>query len=635
MRNKYLIYPLFLVLLFFLPFQLLGQETIPLEDLSGFRSQSGNWMVVGDVIMDRTIDVHKKEIPATETKKKRKKKRKGKVMEKPRKAVSFSAGSGILLNYPNDTLKDHLISEWEHGDILLEMEVMMPKGSNSGIYLQGRYEIQLLDSWGVKEPSYGDIGGIYRNWEETPGNIFLGVPPSSNAAKAPGLWQKLKIDFRAPKFDDAGNKIANAKFVSVLLNGVPIHENVEVPLPTGGPISKKEVKMGPLMIQGDHGPVAFRNIKKQSLLPSKVTLTDLEYAVYKGNIKRGDELDEAQLSQPIKTKEIDISQIGEADDYWIVYKGKLQIPEDGQYQFQVGYSGGTKLFIDEKLVEEVFSVDWGGKMNATATLTEGAHDIRIDNMKSAPWRNPRLGLAIRTSSTQPKYFNAYDSDPTIGNLVSPIFVDVENEPRLLRGFVFFNNGREKLSHTIGVGTPSGVHYVYDLECGNLVGAWRGNYIDATPMWHNRGNGSFRPNGATIWTFLNQPFAQLSTMQEAFPSNDQTKNYVPKGYSIDSKSKLPLFKYRYKDIEVTNTINPSTDGNYLVNELTFSKKGLDKHYYKLAEGHIKKMPDGSYSINDEYYLALVSGQEPIIREFGELQELLVSVNGDPIKYNTIW
>lgn len=634
MINTFLLCPFVLVFLLFAPIHLTAQESLPLNDLTEFKPQSGNWIVVGDVIIDRTIDVHQKEELENNSKKKRKK-RKAKEKVAPRKAVSFSAGSGILLNNPNDTQKDHLITEWEHGDIRLELQVMMPKGSNSGIYLQGRYEIQLLDSWGVKNPRYGDIGGIYRNWEETPGNIFLGVPPSSNAAKAPGLWQDLKIDFRAPRFDSEGNKVANARFVSVELNGVPIHENVEVPLPTGGPISKEEVAKGPLMIQGDHGPVAFRNIRTQRLMPSKVELTDLEYAVFKGKIKRGDELDETQLSESNQTNQIDISQISEADDYWVVYKGKLQIPEDGEYTLEVGYSGGTKLFVDGKLVEEIFSVDWGGRMSTTLQLSKGSHEIRIDNMKSAPWRNPRLGLSISSPSTQPKRFNAYDSDPTIGNLVSPIFVDVENEPRLLRGFVFFNGGKEKLSHTIGVGTPNGVHYAYDLECGNLVGAWRGDYIDATPMWHNRGNGSFRPNGAAIWTFLNQPLAQLNTMQEAFPSNNETKNYVPKGYSLDPESKLPVFKYHYNTIEVTNKITPSADSNYLITELTFSEKGLLKHYYKLAEGRIKKMPDGSYSISDNYYLALLSGQELVIRDFGEHQELLVPVNGDTIKYKTIW
>ena len=197
-------------------------------------------------------------------------------------AVTFSQGKGVLLNMNDGTKKDNLVSTFEHGDIELELEVMIPKGSNSGIYLQGRYEIQLLDSWGVLDAKYSDIGGIYRNWEKEPGKIYMGKAPLSNPAKAPGLWQKMKISFRAPKFDSSGKKIANARFVSVELNGVKIHDNVEVPLPTGGPLENNEKPCGPLMIQGDHGPVAFRNINYRLMKDIKFSLTDISYKTYKG-----------------------------------------------------------------------------------------------------------------------------------------------------------------------------------------------------------------------------------------------------------------------------------------------------------------------------------------------------------------
>ena len=218
------------------------------------------------------MDIHheeKKEVP--ESKKKNKKAKDTPATPQPQ-AVTFKQGQGILLNMNDETKKDNLVSTFEHGDIELELEVMIPKGSNSGIYLQGRYEIQLLDSWGVLDAKYSDIGGIYRNWEKEPGKIYMGKAPLSNPAKAPGLWQKMKISFRAPKFDSTGKKIANARFVSVELNGVKIHDNVEVPLPTGGPLENNEKPMGPLMIQGDHGPVAFRNINYRLMKEVKFSL---------------------------------------------------------------------------------------------------------------------------------------------------------------------------------------------------------------------------------------------------------------------------------------------------------------------------------------------------------------------------
>ena len=142
-----------------------------------------------------------------------------------------------------------IYTEQTFGDGLFEVEFMIPKGSNSGVYLMGEYEVQILDSYGKEKVGPGDLGGIYST-----------AAPKVNASKKPGEWQTFVIDFQAPKFSD-GKKVANAKFVKVTLNGTVIHENVEMKGPTPGGLTGKEVAVGPLLFQGDHGPVAFRSIK--------------------------------------------------------------------------------------------------------------------------------------------------------------------------------------------------------------------------------------------------------------------------------------------------------------------------------------------------------------------------------------
>ena len=135
------------------------------------------------------------------------------------------------------------------GDCTVEVEVMVPKGSNSGIYMMGEYEIQVLDSFGRENIGPGDMGGLY------------GAKPAMvNASKKPGEWQQYVIEFKAPKFD-GDKKVANAKFVKITLNGKVIHENVEMQQQTPGGVVGKEAAVGPLMFQGNHGAVAFRNIK--------------------------------------------------------------------------------------------------------------------------------------------------------------------------------------------------------------------------------------------------------------------------------------------------------------------------------------------------------------------------------------
>ncbi len=173
-------------------------------------------------------------------------------------------GVGVLIN-GRDGKTRHLITKEEFGDVELHVEFMVPKGSNSGVYLQGRYEIQVLDSWGVKEPKFSDCGGIYQRWREEPGipeneRGYEGRAPRVNASRPPGVWQSFDIIFKAPRFDENGNKVANAKFVKVIHNGVVVHENEELSGPTRASLFDDEVPVGPLMLQGDHGPVAYRNI---------------------------------------------------------------------------------------------------------------------------------------------------------------------------------------------------------------------------------------------------------------------------------------------------------------------------------------------------------------------------------------
>lgn len=143
-----------------------------------------------------------------------------------------------------------IFTEEKFGSMHLELEFMIPKGSNSGVYMMGEYEVQIYDTYGKSPPKIGDMASIYTY-----------AAPKIDASKKHGEWQKFVIDFEAPKFED-GKKVSNAKFVKVLFNDKLIHENVECTKGvTPGGLTGKESATGPLMFQGDHGAVAFRNIK--------------------------------------------------------------------------------------------------------------------------------------------------------------------------------------------------------------------------------------------------------------------------------------------------------------------------------------------------------------------------------------
>ena len=175
------------------------------------------------------------------------------------------APSGSMINGPNGRTAN-FCTERTFGDIELYLEFMLAKGSNSGVYLQGLYEIQIFDSWGSADPiETSDAGAIYHRWVD--GRGVGGSAPLVNAARRPGEWQSYQVWFRAPRFDAGGKKTAPARFERVLYNGLLVHKEVDAEGPTRAHLSIPEAPSNPLMLQGDHGPVAFRNIYVRPLRP--------------------------------------------------------------------------------------------------------------------------------------------------------------------------------------------------------------------------------------------------------------------------------------------------------------------------------------------------------------------------------
>ncbi|MCI0638052.1 MAG: DUF1080 domain-containing protein [Gemmataceae bacterium] len=175
-------------------------------------------------------------------------------------------GVGAWYNGPK-ARTNNLFTKEKFGDVEVELEFMMSKGSNSGIKFHGHYEIQLADSFGKKEVTASDCGGVYPRAEAKPKyhHIDKGIPPKVNACKAPGEWQTLVVVFRAPRFDKDGKKTANARIEKAVLNGQVVHDNQELATPTGDRWRGPEFSEGHFMIQADHGPVALRNVRIRSI----------------------------------------------------------------------------------------------------------------------------------------------------------------------------------------------------------------------------------------------------------------------------------------------------------------------------------------------------------------------------------
>lgn len=142
----------------------------------------------------------------------------------------FRMVDGVLVNLEAG---GNLVTKEKFNDFKLSVEFRYPEGSNSGIYLRGRYEVQIEDS-PVNKPSNISIGGIYGF-----------IEPAVYAAKKAGEWQTYEITLVG-------------RHVTIVHNGIEVISNRPIPGITGGSLDSNEGNPGPIMIQGDHGPVEFR-----------------------------------------------------------------------------------------------------------------------------------------------------------------------------------------------------------------------------------------------------------------------------------------------------------------------------------------------------------------------------------------
>ncbi len=592
-----------------LPFQLMT-----LSELTDFEKTSDNWNISAAAYVDRSKN----------------------------QTLSIKEGTGVLVNIPEKEENGNLVTSFEHGDIEFECDVMIPVKSNSGIYFQSRYEIQLFDSWGVYIPNHGDMGGIYQRWDETKEKGkegYEGYAPRVNAAKAPGLWQHLKVVFHAPKFDTSGRKVKNAWFEEVRLNGALIHQNVEVSGPTRGGIDAEEVPRAPLLIQGDHGPVAFRNIKYKLFEDKKVELMEVRMKEYENALVFFPDLDSLVPIREVQTDSISATMAtGVRPQKLLSYVGKLKIPVSGDYIFdyKLNRAGGAFLIGNDTVISMNGNYSLDSLRIGKVSLEKGEVPFQLIYNKHVPWQSG-FGLYVEGPGIQKHSLHTTSSLNLPSEQVNPNFmIALEEEPITQRGF-WMHEG-EKRTHCIAVGNPQGVHYTYDLELGSLLQVWNGDFMDATKMWQGRGEKQLgRPVGFIVSLHGDAEFATLVDEKEAWPTSVSGLNYKQLGYEFDTDG-FPIFSYKIDGSTIFNKLVPAIKNRGLKRSITVSAaQGI---WFKVADGsEIEELPDGTFMVNDEsYFIEFQSDNlEPKIRKLAGIDELVVRIpSGEQqIEYNIIW
>ncbi|MDR8391857.1 DUF1080 domain-containing protein [Aliifodinibius sp. S!AR15-10] len=599
------------------PMETLPMKTIDLGNLDAFQEVGDNWQLAGAVKSNRQID---HDLSATE-------------------------GTGILANIPTERNQDHLFTQWTHNDLELELDFLMPRGSNSGVYLMGRYEVQLLDSWGVEEPQFSDVGGIYQRWDESRPEGekgYEGHPPKMNAARAPGLWQHYRILFKGPEFNEQGEKIANAEFEEVWLNGVLVQKNVEVTGPTRAAPFTDEQPTGPLMKQGDHGPVAVRNIEYKRYDKDGISLNNLTYSYYG---QAFDQFPDFSSLEPDETGQADSlsgNLVSRDDRYALRYTGTIETPNTGTYLFKLRNAGTVRMLIDGN---PVFDQDEVHRMHQlkskTVELEGGSHDFIFEYVDHP--NNWYSGLSLEAEGPQLRLQNLHASSsvPGGGRALPEQILEVGDRVKLLRSFAMHKG--TKRTHVVNAGGPNGINYNYDMGQAALLHAWEGPFVNTNEMWIDRGQPQIaKPAGPPI-AFEGKPaIIQLNNGTAAWPDSISWDQLDVDGYSITDGG-WPVFKYTVGGVTVEDHFEGQNQGRRLVRTVRFSapdsQEGL---WFQLASGKEITQNEDEYVVDDRsYYLNVLDlgGVEPELVDTGNGQDLRIPVLTEgtemEIKYEIIW
>lgn len=564
-------------------------------------------------------------------------------------ALATEPGTGVLVHRGGTA---PIATAWEHGDLILELEYLLPKGADSGLLLQGRYEVQLTDSWGVSRPRHADAGGIDSRLDPASGAEIEGHPPRANASLAPGLWQHLRLVFQAPRFDAAGRKTEPARVVEVIHNGVKVQENVAVNGPTRAALYADEAPAGPLVIQGG-SPVAVRHFRYRHYAPVEpVTLTDVHFAYYPGEFSSLDELQDAVPEQAGGTYGFVWDLFGiRADRFGLAWEGMLHAPRSGEYVFEIGFNWIDDIPYDEDAVPGEGRLTIGGQevvfhdgsehaMRGRIHLEEGAHPFYLAYFKNRRLWRPIVFFNVEGPEMAPTLLNAPRTVPPPESSSPFMPLEPAGEPVVQRSFVEIDG--VKHVNALSVGDPRGIHYTLDLDAGGLLYAWRGDFLDVGSMWHARGEGQLaRPLGYAVLLADGPSVAALGAPGEAWPDS-AAAGYRFDGYTVDEAG-LPTLRYELGDVSVTERLTPTAGGRGLLRQLTVSgTRPAETLWLRAAEGEtIREHRPGVYAVDGRYFIALErpAGAARIVATPEGRRELRVAVPAGPrpadLAYTILW
>lgn len=533
--------------------------------------------------------------------------------------MEIAEGKGILVCdlAGNTADSSELRTKLVHGDLDLELDFMLSAEAAASILFQGKYVLQLKDSWLKDSLTAADCGGIAAG------------APVLNAGKAPGLWQHLSVKFKALRSggDTTGS---SSGFEAVQLNGRSIQEHTI----TINDTNLREA-LAPLRFIVHKGPVAFRNIRYKTYGHERAKLAYTRYRIYKGLYKNHDTL--SQLT-PVKSGDTDslTFHVGDKRAH-LLLDGKLLVPVTGRYVFRLQAGGPVRLKIDGNvLVNNGGTRDYQRAFYGDTMLEKGEHTFQLsyanyDESLVLLYEGPHIPFTALTTPASER----------LAEITPLMEYPVKDAPVVQRGFM---EHRGKVNpYSVAVGMPGGLNYAYDMVNYSPLMAWHGRYLDIAEMWHERGEKQLeKPLGATLELAGVPCIAALPSAGAPWPDSirDDSSSYTNRGYKLQPNG-LPVFLYSLHQWAVEDYLYPRDDHKGLVREVTVRNNGgtNGNAWWLMASGGvIEKLPDGSYAVDDKQYYIETAMAPQIVQDNGQYRLVMpLKANGQTINihYSIIW
>ncbi|WP_347331063.1 family 16 glycoside hydrolase [Marinimicrobium locisalis] len=511
-----------------------------------------------------------------------------------------SDNPGTLLLGSAEPRPEPLLTEESFGDSVLSFEVLLAEGAQAGLYLQGRYEIVLAPARSSDQAlTVETMGALAPRWDEDRDpKAYAGVIPMASAAKAAGEWQKVSVRFRAPRYNEAGQKVESALFLDVRVNGRPVQRNTIATGFTRGAINPWETTSGPLMVRLHEGSVALRNVQ----------LAHADFENLAVPTESGGDTNEASFRDFVALGEKQFKSLGCASCHAVqqgeasvragpnlyglfqrkprdrvVKQGesdtRFTLKADRSYLHSSVRTPDSELAIAERGTKEgqVFQPIMPGYSKDTLSDSEldaiGAYLKTLNPLEN---QGPVVHLVKEGGPV------AYD--PLTDGLQRLVLDEVEVQ----RGPMPGTSGR-----AIHVGLPNGVNYSFDPRVLGVVKLWQGGFLDMSGELRNRGGAGLNmgynsreidfgdapvlfapvlPGGEVVdFSFKEAKFQDFETIQASLNAERDHLEKLDsidarfKGYAINSKEsrRTPAFHFRVGSNQLEVTTDIAADGTVTI------------------------------------------------------------------------